>query len=115
MLVLCPSCRRHVRSEEVGCPFCGTIREGTPVASSSIGPRSRAAVAAGLVALAGCGKLGSSDDRVAVQAAYGGPPPPTQVVPSATPAPSQPTLEAPTSPDASARDAGGVDAAAKPR
>lgn len=57
--------------------------------STALGPRSRAALAAGLVALAGCGKLGSTEDRGAVQAAYGAPPPPpTQVAPSATPAPS---------------------------
>lgn len=116
MLVLCSACRRHVRSEEARCPFCRTIREGTPVPAFTIGPRSRAALAAGLVTLAGCGKLGSSDDRGAVQAAYGAPPPPpTQVAPSATHAPStpQPTLDR--APDASAEAGAAAPDAAKPK
>jgi hypothetical protein len=52
MLIPCGGCRRHVRSSEPACPFCGRAIEPAPARSSVVGRLSRAAVFAGL---AGCG------------------------------------------------------------
>jgi hypothetical protein len=57
----CPACHRHVRLDEVACPFCAA---GLPAASPPVLPRrrlTRAAIFVAGAALAGCGGKGKPD------------------------------------------------------
>lgn len=101
-LVPCDSCRRHVRSLDLACPFCKTVRNVTTMA----------VVAASAFAIAGC-------EAISPASKYGGPPagyerpvdssslkvdapdaaPATPSTPSATPSATSPRLgDAPTEP-----------------
>jgi hypothetical protein len=54
----CPGCRRHVRLDEVSCPFCAAALDGGEARSPSTTRLSRAAVFAGAAlatVAAGCG------------------------------------------------------------
>lgn len=113
-LLQCQACRRHVRSEETSCPFCGQSVEGLePRAVAPMPERSRAAaVLLGAAAMVGCGKEAAQPPPAPnptptemAMPAYGGPP----VIPSVPPtyAPSQETAPSPApSPAPSAKDAG---------
>lgn len=68
-LVPCPSCQRHVKSEENACPFCeAAMPTKVAVASRAYGVRAAMLFGAG-VAVIGCGPRAQA-------AMYGGPPPP---------------------------------------
>ena len=54
-LAPCTGCRRHVRTSESACPFCGSaIRAVAPEVSGAVGRMSRAALVAAGLAIAGC-------------------------------------------------------------
>ena len=78
-LFACPSCERHIRSDETACPFCSQAVAFTCAAPCAEAPPglSRAAVLfLGATALAGCGKESGGGEVVAV---YGPAPVTTEV------------------------------------
>ncbi|MGZ3423644.1 MAG: hypothetical protein ACXVEF_29720 [Polyangiales bacterium] len=88
MLGPCSSCRRHVRTDERVCPFCGSAVAGLAVKSGVTQRMSRAAIVAlGTIAVAatGCPKENGGGSETIVQP-YGAPPQPQP--PDAGPAPS---------------------------
>lgn len=72
MLERCDGCARHVRADEVVCPFCRREREATIAAPAAFARVSRAAVFAGATAISGCWSGSSAG-------AEGPPPPPPPV------------------------------------
>ena len=59
-LHLCPSCARHVRTNESSCPFCATALEASSDAPKNVAPLARgltraAILFAGATTIAGCG------------------------------------------------------------
>ncbi len=82
MLAPCGSCDRHVRVDEVRCPFCGGERvrvRGTREATARLGRAAifafHAVAAASLATLPACGGSGAGD-RETIAQPYGAPPDP---------------------------------------
>lgn len=69
MLAPCLDCRRHVRSDEPSCPFCGGAIGAAKLASPLLRPTRAAIIFASAVSIAGC-----SEDTSEV-AIYGAPAP----------------------------------------
>ncbi|MBL8606873.1 MAG: hypothetical protein JNL38_06115 [Myxococcales bacterium] len=55
MLIMCEGCHRHVRAEDVTCPFCRRVRDRSDVWAPRVAVRSRAAFLAGGLMLASTG------------------------------------------------------------
>jgi hypothetical protein len=106
MLVLCTDCRRHVRSTESECPFCGAEREAERTEETSFLVTSRAAFLAGGIAIAaaaaGCNNSSSSasSGTSGIAQPYGAPPDPRPMIDAGAPPPPSvtPTTSATTPP-----------------
>src|SRR5262245_33910863 len=79
---ICPSCQRHVRTDDTVCPFCGSsAARAEPREPMIVGRLTRAAVVVGAISLGGC-----------CMTLYGAPPDPA-------PAPEETPIVQPTEPE----------------
>lgn len=101
-LVPCSRCARHVRAEDVACPFCGERVHAQPTRRLVARGATRAAIFYVGAAIAGCDDVGGTADI------YGGPPepPPRESIaqpygapPDPLPPPETPPLDPPEGPD----------------
>lgn len=88
-LLPCPSCARHVRQSEQGCPFCGASLALESVERAAPGRLGRAAMfafgAAMATSVAACGGGSTPANDSGPAPLYGGPPDSSMMVDTGTP------------------------------